>query len=96
VTASTLVVMVYDVADDKRRRRLNLLLQQYGVAVQESAFEGRLTRRERERLLARVAQVLDAAADRFSLYPIPRSHEREVVSVGLPRPELPDTWFYIV
>ncbi len=40
---TTLVVMVYDVVGDRRRDKLHSLLSKWGVAIQKSAFEARLT-----------------------------------------------------
>jgi CRISPR-associated protein Cas2 len=93
---ATLAVMVYDVADDKRRTKLHALLKQYGVAVQESAFEGRLTRTERDRLLERAQRILDEREDRFVIYSIANMQEEQICVVGKERPEIPDKTFFIV
>ena len=96
MSASILTVIVYDVADDRRRTKLHALLKQYGVAVQESAFEGRLTPAERTRLLDRVEQILDTKADRFVLYTVPKDHEERIAVVGLARPAIPDPGYFLV
>lgn len=96
MSASMLTVLVYDVSSDARRNRLHALLKQYGVPVQKSAFEARLTPREREQLLERVARLLDAKADRFVLYSIAREQEERVAVVGTPRPELKEPSYFLV
>lgn len=45
-----LVVMTYDVSDNKRRRRISKLLEAEMTRVQKSVFEGRLTARATEDL----------------------------------------------
>ena len=89
-------VLAYDIADDARRRRVHALLKQYGDPVQESAFEARLTAVERKALLERAQRILDAQADRLTLYPVARDREDDIVSLGLPRPEVKRRTWWIV
>ena len=96
MSGTVLTVMVYDVADDKRRKRLHALLKQYGVAMQESAFEGRLTVTERARVVSRVGRLIDPKADRFVMYTVPKDHEERIVALGLPRPQVDDPGFWVV
>jgi len=61
-----LLVVAYDVSDDRRRARLHTLLLGYGVAVQESLFECTVTDRQalelkqRVRTITRVRNEIDA------------------------------------
>lgn len=91
-----LVVMIYDVACDKRRARVHALLKEYGVPVQKSGFEARLTIRERSAVLARVGRLLHAARDRFVLYVIGRDQERSIIALGQPRPKACSVDYFIV
>ncbi|MEQ8768688.1 MAG: CRISPR-associated endonuclease Cas2 [Planctomycetota bacterium] len=93
---SHLTVMIYDVTSDRRRDRLHALLKQYGVAVQKSAFEGRLTAAERTQLARLVKNLVNAAEDRFVMYTIPPAHEQRILEVGLPRPEIRNPDWYII
>jgi CRISPR-associated protein Cas2 len=95
MSATTLTVIVYDVTDDARRTRLHALLKQYGEPVQRSAFEARLTPRERARLLERAAPLL-AATDRFAAYTVPASHEPQIAELGAPRPQVLVRTYYVV
>lgn len=63
-----LLVVAYDVADDRRRVRLHTLLLGYGVPVQESVFECELSERQAARLKARVRRLLRPPADRVNYY----------------------------
>jgi len=89
---SQLVLIVYDIVSDRRRNKIHKLLCQYGVPVQDSAFEARLERAERRILLDSAARLIDPAEDSFNLYPIQKDAENGIVSLGKPRPpvELPD------
>jgi len=51
---------------------------------------------ERKRLMALVGKLIDAAEDRFVMYPIARETKKKIVSIGTPRPELPAQTFFIV
>lgn len=91
-----LVVAVYDVTDNRRRQRLFQLLKRYGVPAQKSAFEARLTTRERETLLRDVHRLLDADCDKFTLYPIASPQERGIQHIGPPRPDAQNPDYYLV
>ncbi|QKS29755.1 MAG: CRISPR-associated endonuclease Cas2 [Candidatus Accumulibacter similis] len=63
-------VLVYDVADDRRRRRLAGVLGRRAERVQESVFEAWLSGAELHALLAEVAAVIEPAADAVRAYPL--------------------------
>lgn len=76
-------VIAFDVADDKRRRRLVNVLESFGVRAQESVFEAWLTERERERLLYQAHQQIQTDSDRLAIYVLPPSDFADIVSLGL-------------
>lgn len=63
-------VIVYDIADDGRRRRLAAVLGRRAERVQESVFEAWLTGAELRELLAEVVAVIEPAADAVRAYPL--------------------------
>lgn len=63
-------VLVYDIADDRRRRQLAKCLGKQLGRVQESVFEGWLTQGELRALMDEAAQLLDLAEDRLRAYPL--------------------------
>lgn len=63
-------VIVYDVADDRRRRRLALALGRRALRVQESVFEGWLSSAEVRALLAEAAALIEPATDALRAYPL--------------------------
>ncbi len=50
----SLVLIVYDIIDNKKRTKLAKLLQGYGVRVQKSAFEAWLTKTQYNKLISDV------------------------------------------
>jgi CRISPR-associated endonuclease Cas2 len=89
-------VIVYDVGNDTRRRRLHALLKQYGDPVQDSAFEARLTRSERKALLERASRIIDPSSDKVFLYPLVRAKEGDIVALGQPRVEVRRRTYWIL
>jgi CRISPR-associated protein Cas2 len=72
---SSIVVVSYDVPDNRRRTRLHRLLEGYGVAVQRSVFECAIAPEQLGRLLARARATIEPEEDDLRLYSLcPRCH----------------------
>lgn len=78
-------VVCYDVADDRRRRRIERALLGLGVRVQHSVFECRLGYAEARFHLGRLAAELDAETDSLRAYPLCVWCVEEVSILGGPR-----------
>jgi CRISPR-associated protein Cas2 len=63
-----LIVVSYDVPDDRRRTRLAHMLKDFGVRVQYSVFECLLEADQVDRLRERVTKLIDAGKDSVRLY----------------------------
>lgn len=63
-----LIVISYDVADDRRRLRLANALKDFGVRVQYSVFECRLDAAQLEKLRNRLVKLVDLQEDSVYLY----------------------------
>lgn len=63
------IVVAYDIADDRRRTRLHTLLLGYGEPVQESLFECELDDAGLRRLRAALRRML-RPADNVRIYPL--------------------------
>ena len=61
-------VVCYDVANDKRRRRLVRELEAFGIRVQESVFECWLDDAQRRRLERALTSVIHPGHDRLATY----------------------------
>lgn len=86
-------LICYDVASDRRRRRLVRLLQGYGERLHESAFRVRLRPAQMTALQKQLARSVDARADRVTVYPLCDRDLPDAVHLGISPPEpLPCNW----
>ena len=60
---SCIVLVIYDITDDKRRTKMVRCLERYGVRVQKSAFEAFLTERRYNELIERTTRLIDPHTD---------------------------------
>ena len=79
-----LYVVIYDIPDDKRRRRVFNLLEGYGQRVQFSAFECILEDRKFEELRSRLIKVVKMNEDSVRFYPISKHTLGQVIVWGEP------------
>jgi len=79
-----LYVVIYDISDDKRRRRVFNLLEGYGQRVQFSAFECVLNDRKFEELRSRLIKVVKVNEDSVRFYPISKHTLGQVIVWGEP------------
>lgn len=63
-----IVLMTYDIVDNKRRNKMVKCLEAYGVRVQKSAFEALLNRRQYEKMLRESSILIDEAVDSLRVY----------------------------
>ena len=61
-------LIIYDIIDDKKRNRMAKFLESYGVRVQKSAFEARLTKKHFEEMFRRATKIIDATKDSLRVY----------------------------
>ena len=63
-----IVLMIYDIVDNKRRNKMVKCLEAYGVRVQKSAFEALLTRRQYDKMLRESSKLIDESVDSLRVY----------------------------
>ena len=66
-----IVLIIYDIVDNKTRARMVKCLESFAIRVQKSAFEGILTEGQYQRLIRLSSRIIDALARntrRSSLY----------------------------
>lgn len=83
-----LVLVVYDISDDRRRNRLATFLEGYGRRVQESVFECFLSLEEMKRLHERVKRQVKPD-DNVRFYWIPKEAVSRALTLGSLLPEPP-------
>lgn len=81
-----LTIIIYDVADDRRRMKVQRILKDYGVRIQKSAFEARVTPRERGAMIRRLGMVLNSKEDLLGVYGITADQEAALFWHGKDRP----------
>jgi CRISPR-associated protein Cas2 len=90
-----LVLVVYDIADDKRRLKLSNFLEGYGRRVQESVFECFMTLDEMRKLHGRVLKKVEPSLDNVRFYWIAPEAVGRVLTIGSAVPVEPPG-FYIL
>jgi CRISPR-associated protein Cas2 len=84
-----LVVVVYDIADDKRRLKLSNFLEGHGRRVQYSVFECFLTLDEMRQLHQALQKRIKPEEDNVRLYWISKDAVSRVLTIGSAPPEPP-------
>ncbi|MGG6269705.1 CRISPR-associated endonuclease Cas2 [Leptolyngbya sp. AN03gr2] len=90
-----LLLVVYDVADDKRRTKLAHFLEGYGRRVQESVFECFLPLPEVKKLFEQVKRRVKAKEDNVRFYWIPSDALPKTLTIGSPLPGAPPSVYII-
>jgi CRISPR-associated protein Cas2 len=90
-----LTVVVYDIPDDKRRRKLAKFLEGYGRRVQFSVFECFLTLDEMRLLHRLVQERVKAEEDNVRFYWISSDALTRVLTIGSVEPEPPPSYYVI-
>ena len=68
-----IVLVIYDITDDRRRTRMVKCLERYGIRVQKSAFEAFLTEKKYERMMHLTSGLIDPATASMRVY-LPAHH----------------------
>ena len=88
-----LVLVVYDIPDDKRRTKLATFLEGYGRRVQYSVFECFLSLSDMRKLRDQVKRWVKDSEDNVRFYWISEEAMSQVLTIGSQPPkEPPDTY----
>jgi CRISPR-associated protein Cas2 len=90
-----LVLVVYDIADDKRRLKLSNFLEGYGRRVQESVFECFISLDEMKKLCELVKPKVKPAVDNVRFYWVPVDAMARSLTIGSKKPEPPPKSYII-
>jgi CRISPR-associated protein Cas2 len=81
-----LIVVSYDIPDDRRRLRVANALEDFGERVQFSVFECHLENEQLDRLRLRLLLELDEAQDSVRIYRICGTCEEALETLGTAEP----------
>jgi len=76
-------VLAYDIADDKRRRKIARLCEAVAERVQYSVFEAYLTEAELEKLLKKTSRWMQTGQDSLRVYTLCASCRNKARTHGL-------------
>ncbi len=63
-----IVLIIYDIVDNKRRTSMVKCLSRYAIRVQKSCFEGYLTRKQCEEMERLASVLIDGSCDSLRVY----------------------------
>lgn len=63
-----IVLIIYDIVDNKTRARMVKCLESFAIRVQKSAFEGILTEGQYQRLIRMSSRIIDHSSDSLRIY----------------------------
>ena len=90
-----LVLVVYDIPDDKRRTKLATFLEGYGRRVQYSVFECFMNLAEMQQLHRALKRRIKSEEDNIRLYWITPDSLSRALTIGSPPPEEPPDCYII-
>ena len=90
-----LVVVVYDIPDNKRRTKLSNFLEGHGRRIQYSVFECFMSLEEMKMLWKQVKKQVKPAEDNVRFYWISRDSISRTLTIGSEPPEPPPK-FYVI
>jgi len=78
-----LLIVSYDIIDDKQRTKLAKTLLNYGIRVQYSVFECNLSKDTIEKMLKDALKLIDLEKDSLRIYKLCEQCKTQITSYGL-------------
>ena len=76
-----LVLVIYDVSDNKKREKLVKCLKSYGVRVQKSSFECLLSKKLYKKMVKESNKIIDKKTDSLRIYKM--NNENKILNYGI-------------
>ena len=89
-----MLIVTYDIADNRRRYRIDKTLCGYGVRVQKSVFECHLDTTELEQMIEELKQHILNEEDSICLYSLCKKDRKRIHVDG--RGEVTKDWDYLI
>ena len=77
------IVIVYDIADDRRRLKIFKFLKNYATRIQYSVFEGNLTDEDIVMLEAELTRMMNPQKDGIALFQLCKKCNKSVKRIGV-------------
>ncbi|WP_414527745.1 CRISPR-associated endonuclease Cas2 [Nodularia chucula] len=77
-------IIVYDIPDDKKCKKISNLLEGYGQRVQYSVFECILNQRQYDELKKRLRKHINFSQDSLRFYPVTQHTFKQIETWGEP------------
>ena len=90
-----LVLVVYDIPNDKRRTKLSKFLEGYGERVQYSVFECFLNLQEMRELFEKSKKIVKVSEDNVRFYWISQESVSRVLTIGSKEPVAPPKYYVV-
>ena len=78
-----LILVSYDIVDDKRRTKLSKKLCDFGKRVQYSVFECDLKKDELDKMITVSLEIIEEEKDSLRIYKLCQFCESEIISYGV-------------
>ena len=89
------MIVIYDISDPKRLRRIAKIMEDYGTRVQKSIFELEIDNRTFQEMKARIEAVIEPSADGVKYFPICEKCAGTVEIIGRGIYVDPDEEYYV-
>ena len=90
-----LVVVVYDIPDNKRRTKLSNFLEGYGRRIQYSVFECFLDLNEMQQLCQAIGKKVNTEEDNVRFYWLTPEAVSRTLTIGSELPEKPPDYYVV-
>ena len=90
-----LVIVVYDIPDNKRRKKLSDFLEGYGRRVQYSVFECFISLDEMKMIYEKIKKRVKSEEDNVRLYWISSESVSRSLSIGSDVPQPPPNYYVV-
>ena len=88
-------LIVYDIRDPVRLRRLAKIAEDYGLRMQKSVFQAELEDAELWQMKRRMLGIIDPEEDGIKIFRLCQSCEARRTGAGIVCPQLPHTGWHI-
>lgn len=89
------MLVSYDIRNPRRLVKVAKTMEQYGLRVQCSTFECRLTTHQLQRLKHQLLKLIDPSGDSVRFYPLCNRCQQEISILGKGDLPYPDELFYM-